>query len=225
LVVGTIKGPLPATAKRGSHAVVPFVNCFGGGLPFDILQMPQVLGIFRTGLTAVALRLLQPLVISSHDYIETVLKHSQRVFHRANGGTQPVLCLIDEALGRCGIREMKHYGRCRDWQTVSSCSPPGGSDVARLRGGGLTLLEPRCVTGRVSETRGDVTIGSLQFCSYPVVICASLQPESHPTTKQLRLAARQVHIAQPDLTPPSTHTQQFKIISSVHEGKKKKKAH
>jgi hypothetical protein len=56
-------------------------------LPFDILQMPQVLGtlfqvlklsggIFRTGLTAVALRLRQPLVISPHNYIETVLKHS-----------------------------------------------------------------------------------------------------------------------------------------------------
>jgi hypothetical protein len=57
--------------------------------------MPQVLGtlfqvlklsgdIFRTGWTAVALRLRLLLVSSPHDYIETVLKQAQRVFHRAN---------------------------------------------------------------------------------------------------------------------------------------------
>jgi hypothetical protein len=65
---------------------------------------------------------------------------------------------------------MQHYGRCCDLQTVGSRSPPG-SDVARLREGGLTLLEPCCITGRVPETDRDVAIGSLQFRSYPVVFC------------------------------------------------------
>jgi hypothetical protein len=46
--------------------------------------------------------------------------------------------------------------------------------------GGLTLLKPRCITGRVSETDRDVTIGFLQFCSYPVVFCPSLAQGGPP---------------------------------------------
>jgi hypothetical protein len=69
---------------------------------------------------------------------------------------------------------MQKYGRCCNSKTVGSSFPPVGGDVARLRGGGLTLLKLRCITGRVSETDRDVTIGFLQFCSYPVVFCPPL---------------------------------------------------
>jgi hypothetical protein len=142
--------------------IIELKACLWGSQPLykiDILQMPQVLsaifqvlklslGTFCTALTAVsaliALCLWQTLVSSRQNSIENVF--SQRVFHRANGGTQPVLCGVHEAF-QVGTTRRWADEELRDAHRLAMHSPPGEGgatlpaaaeahgDIARLRGG------------------------------------------------------------------------------------------